>query len=214
MVTSSISGEGKSFVACNLAISLALAGKKVVLMEADMYKPKITSVFQLPNGPGLSEILAFDEQDTPPFEKVIYPTSENKNLFVIPGGRVPNHPTELLMNKQLESLMQYLTNRFDIIIIDAVPINPVSDAFIIGRYADFSLFVVRHAVTPKINLQALDSNLEVQRLKDVHIVFNAIKRRGWVTSGWGYGYGYGYSSNIGYGYFGKDQEKYHRPLKA
>ncbi len=207
MVTSSISGEGKSFVASNLAMIFALAGKKVVLVEADMYKPKLGSIFDLSDNTGLSDILQNENPDDIISKSLAHPVSMNNNLFVIPAGNVPESPSELLMNDKIDRLMKILENEFDIIIIDSVPVNPVSDAYIIGRFADITLFVVRHGVTPKTNIRLLDENMEMQRLKDVNIVFNGIKKRGFGTAGYGFVYGYGYNSNIGYGYFSKGNSK-------
>ena len=206
IVTSSISDEGKSFVACNLAITFAQAGKKVILIEADMYKPKISSIFNLSSNSGLSDILQNEKPDNIIFNKSIQATSVNKNLFIIPAGNIPFNPSELLMNDTFGLLMKNLEDQFDIIIIDAVPVNPVSDTFIIGRFADITLFVVRHNVTPKINIQMLDEDSDMQRLKNVNIIFNGIKKRGFGKSGYGFAYGYGYLNNIGYGYYGADNK--------
>jgi len=214
MVTSSISGEGKSFVACNLAITFAQAGKKVVLIEADMYKPKISNVFNLSHETGMSNNLLNEKTDDMMMYTTIHHTSVSKNLFVIPAGVVPDNPAELLMNDKIDVLFKNLENAYDIIIIDAVPVNPVSDTFIISKFADITLFVVRHAVTPKINIQMLDEDLLMQRLKNVDIVFNGIKKRGFATSGYGYTYGYGYTSNIGYGYFEKSKKKKRHDIKS
>jgi len=103
--------------------------------------------------------------------------------------------------------MKELENQFDIIIIDSVPVNPVPDAFTIGRFADITLFVVRHGVTPKENVLILDEDMKMQNLKNVNIVFNGIKRRGIATSGFGYSYGYGYNSKTGYGYYSEEEKK-------
>ncbi len=195
MVTSSISGEGKSFVASNLAISIAQIGKKVVLIEADMHKPKISKVFNIPNTAGLSDYL-LDEKE---IHYVIYSTKVHENLFVIPAGKKPDNPSELLMNDKLASLFQYLEDAFDVIIIDVAPISPVSDAYLLSEFADTTLFIIRHAHTPKMNTQRLDEDLVIQRFKHVDIVFNGIKKRGWGK--FGQTHGYGYNNNYGYGYF-------------
>jgi len=206
LVTSSISGEGKSFVACNLAIIFAQAGKKVVLIEADMYKPKISPVFHLKLNKGLSDLLNEKPENMMPGSS-IHATSLSENLFIIPAGEVPSNPSELLMKDNIEILMKDLENVYDIIIIDAVPVNPVADTYMISRFADITLFVVRHGVTPKINIQALDEDMEMQSLKNINIVFNGIKKRGFGTTGYGQAFGYGYTSNIGYGYYGKASKK-------
>jgi len=207
MVTSSIAGEGKSFVASNLAIVFAQAGKKVLLLEADMYKPKLSGVFNLSDNIGLSNFLENGEMDKATLGSLIHSTQVHKDLFVIPAGYIPDNPSELLMTGSIDSLMKKLESEFDLIIIDSVPVNPVADAFLIGKFADLTLFVVRHNVTPKVNVQMIDENTEMHRLKNVNIVFNGIKKRGFGTAGYGYKYGYGYTSNIGYGYFSKGDRK-------
>ena len=214
MVTSSIAGEGKSFVASNLAIVFAQAGKKVVLIEADMYKPSLSSVFKLPHNTGLSDSLQNAKTANSMLRSSIHPTVIHKNLFVIPAGNVPDNPSELLMNDKIDVLMKGLEDQFDIIIIDSVPVSPVSDTYIISRFADMTLFVVRHNVTPKVNIRILDEDMEMQRLKNVNIVFNGIKKRGVATAGYGYAYGYGYNSNIGYGYFNEADVKKKFDFKA
>jgi len=195
MVTSSIAGEGKSFVACNLAISIAQIGKKVVLIEADMHKPKISQVFDIPRASGLSEYL----QGRKEVAYIIYNAKINENLFIIPAGNTPNNPSELLMNDKVGSLFHYLENTFDVIVIDAAPISPVSDASLLSEYADTTLFIVRHGLTPKIQLQRLDEDPVMHKFKQVDIVFNGIKKRGWGKLG--PSYSYGYNNNYGYGYF-------------
>jgi len=206
MVTSSIAEEGKSFVAINLAVIFAQAGKKTVLIEADMYKPKLSSVFHLNTELGLSNILQHADLHTV-WVSSIHRTATQDNLFIIPAGNAPSNPSELLMNNNFSILMKELENQFDIIIIDSVPVNPVPDAFTIGRFADITLFVVRHGVTPKENVLILDEDMKMQNLKNVNIVFNGIKRRGIATSGFGYSYGYGYNSKTGYGYYSEEEKK-------
>jgi tyrosine-protein kinase Etk/Wzc len=195
MVTSSIAGEGKSFVACNLAISIAQIGKKVVLIEADMHKPKISQVFKIPSSYGLSDYLRGVKE----VDYIIYDAKINENLFVIPAGGIPKNPTELLMNDKIGTLFNYLEKTFDVIVIDVAPINPVSDAYLLSEHADLTLFIVRHSQTPKIQIQRLDEDPIMQKFKQVDIVFNGIKKRGWGKLG--PSYSYGFNNNYGYGYF-------------
>lgn len=206
MVTSSIAEEGKSFVAINLAVVFANAGKRTVLVEADMYKPKLGSVFQLKDNTGLSDILNWPDVQAM-WASSVHRTPSYDNLFVLPSGKTPENPSELLMGNGFNILMKELQDNFDIIIIDSVPVNPVPDAFTIARFADLTLFVVRHGVTPRENLLVLDEDLKMQTLKNVNIVFNGIKRRGIATSGFGYLYGYGFSSKTGYGYYNVEEKR-------
>ena len=103
--------------------------------------------------------------------------------------------------------MKELENQFDIIIIDSVPINPVPDAYTICKFATLTLFVVRHGITPKEKLLIIDEDPKMQDLKNVHIVFNGIRRRGIATSGFGHSYGYGHNGKEGYGYYGHQRAK-------
>lgn len=206
MVTSSMAIEGKSFVAINLAVVFAQAGKRTVLIEADMYKPKLSAALHLNDETGLSDVLETD-QPSSILESCIYRTATYNNLFIIPAGNAPSNPSELLMNSNFDILMKELENQFDIIIIDSVPINPVPDAYTICKFATLTLFVVRHGITPKEKLLIIDEDPKMQDLKNVHIVFNGIRRRGIATSGFGHSYGYGHNGKEGYGYYGHQRAK-------
>ncbi len=187
LVTSSISGEGKSFVCANLALSLALAGKKVMLIDLDLRNPKITEIFGLRSSKGAAEYL---EGDAETFE-VIKQTSYGQ-LFVVPSGKGNANPTELLLNGKLELLFSSLEEMFDYIIVDTSPIEPVTDAYVLSQYCDAVLFVIRHGFTPKTTVQLLDESNKIKALKNLAIVFNGVKSRGFTEKGYGYGYGYGY----------------------
>jgi capsular exopolysaccharide synthesis family protein len=193
LVTSSIGGEGKSFVSNNMAKSLASSGKKVVIIDFDMRNPKTSSLFNLHNSVGIKEYL----EGTKNAEDIIQKT-EYDNLFVIPAGEPAVNPTELLLSSVLGELFEYLENNagFDYIIADTAPIQPVTDAYIISEFCDTTLFVVRHRYTPKAMIKLLEENSKIKALKNLNIVFNGVKSRGILNKGFGYGYGYGYE----YGY--------------
>lgn len=191
MITSSISGEGKSFIAINLGMSLSLMDKKVVLIELDLRKPKLSEQFNVSRHAGLSNYLI----DKATIEEIIKPTG-TPNLSLIPSGPIPPNPSELISNGRLPDLMEYLNTHFDYILIDTAPVNPVTDAFIISPLCDVSLYVVRDSYTPKIFLKKLAEKLQTKSLKNPAIVFNGIKGKGFGKYGYGYGNGYGY----GYGY--------------
>jgi capsular exopolysaccharide synthesis family protein len=193
LITSSIGGEGKSFVSGNLARSLASSGKKVVLVDFDMRNPKTTRLFSLNEKSGIKEYL----EETKPAEEVIHQT-EHEHLYIIPAGAGAINPTELLLGSRLGELFEYLEKHFDYIIADTAPIQPVTDAYIVSDYCDVTLFVLRHRYTPKVMIQILDDNNKIKALKNLHIVFNGVKSRGFFgKAGFGYGYGYGYE--YGYG---------------
>lgn len=194
LVTSGISSEGKSFVAANMAIALALSDKKVVLLEMDLRKPKISHLFNVSREVGLTNYFIGDKDA----DHIIKSTQVSKNLFIIPSGAIPPNPSELIMNGRLEELLKYLETIFDYIIVDSAPASPVTDAYIISPMCDATLYIVRHTVTPKGLVKMLDENIG-RGLKNIAIIFNGVKSRGFGKYGFGYGYGYG-------GNYGYDQE--------
>jgi tyrosine-protein kinase Etk/Wzc len=187
LVTSSIAGEGKSFVASNLALSLALSGKRVVLLDMDLRSPKTTSIFNLEGEIGVAEYL----QGEASLDKLVKSSHVN-NLFVVPAGGVCENPTEFLINGPLYELFAYLERSFDYIIVDTSPIDPVTDAYVLSEYCDRTLFVIRHAYTPKTMVQLLDENNKIKALNNLAIVFNGVKKRGFIKGTYGFGYGFGY----------------------
>lgn len=190
LLTSSISGEGKSFIAINLGISLALTGKKVALLELDLRKPKLSEQFQVSRQTGLSNYLI---GKMPP-EGLVKQTSF-ENLYLLPAGPIPPNPSELISNGKLEDLLNDLEKTFDYIIIDTAPVNPVTDAYIISKLADVTLFVIRHDYTPKMFLQKLSEQHKIKNLKNPAIIYNGLKGKGVNKYGYGYGYGYGYTED-------------------
>jgi tyrosine-protein kinase Etk/Wzc len=194
LVTSSIPGEGKSFVAANLAISLALTDKKVVLLEVDLRKPKLSEIFGMTSSTaGISNFLIGEKEP----DEIIKRTEANPNLFIISAGPIPPNPSELILNGRIQELLTYLENAFDYIVIDTAPVSPVTDAYLLSQYCDATLYIVRHGYTPRIYLQLLDENNRVKGLKNLALIFNGVKARGIGKGGYGNGYGYGYG--VGYG---------------
>ncbi len=198
LLSSSVPGEGKSFLSVNLGISYSLTGLKVLLIGGDMRKPVLHKPFGISVRKGLSSYLSAAEG----LDKVIFP-SEFDNLFVMPSGVVPPNPSELLESKLFEDLLNELKGIYDVIIIDSPPLGLVSDAEILAQYCDMHLFVVRYAVTQK---EAVEEVLEKARVsgvfKNMGIIFNGIKPKGlgrYGYYGYNYNYGYGYG---GYGYYG------------
>lgn len=194
LVTSTISGEGKSFVTANLAVSLALTDKKVVLLELDLRKPNVSHLFDVSREVGLTNFFIGNKEA----DHIIKRTDVSPNLFIIPSGAIPPNPSELILNGKLDELLQYLDTIFDYILIDTAPTAPVTDAYILSPLCDATIYVVRHKVTPKGYIKMLDENAKVRGLKNLAIVFNGVKNRG--VGGVNYGYGYGYGKEYGYGY--------------
>jgi len=190
MITSGISGEGKSFIATNLAISLALTGKKVVLLDFDLNKPTLHHKLNIHGKKGITEYLKGEVG----LAEIIVHTPLNENLYFISAGKIPDSPTELIMNGMAPELFNDLDKQFDHIIIDVAPVGPVSDAYILSPYCDLTLYVVRHNFTPKTFLERLDINNKLNKLTNPAIVFNGVSQRGYGQS-YGYGYGYVYGDN-------------------
>jgi capsular exopolysaccharide synthesis family protein len=186
LVTSSVSGEGKSFISINLAESLAAGGKKVILLDLDLRNPKVSTEFSVDEEPGLSD---FMEGGWEPYE-IIKSTSQ-ENLFIAGAGRDSINSAELTFNKKLHDLFDYLEGVFDYIIVDSAPVNPISDAYILSEYCDITLYIIRHGYTPKAFIRLLDENNRIKPLKDLVIVFNSIKSRGIFKGQYGLDFGYG-----------------------
>jgi len=193
LVTSTLSGEGKSFVAVNLALSLALTDKKVVLLELDLANPSLSNKLDVSYDEGVSSYLRGECEP----EDIIKRTTANSNLFFLPAGPLPDNPSELLLSPKLKELINYLEEAFDIIIIDSAPASLLSDAYILSPICDVTLYVVKHKFTPKSYLERLDEDNTVNQLSNMRIVFNGIQSRGFTKNGYGYGYGYGYIHNNG-----------------
>lgn len=185
LITSSVPGEGKSFIASNLSISLAMTERKVVLLELDLRKPRLAEVFEVNKDGGISDYL----RGKIPVEDIIRQTKANGNLYLIPAGAIPPNPTELLLNGRLEKLLAYLDQHFESIIIETAPVSAVSDAYIISRLCDATLYVIREGVTSREDILNLDDNTKIRELKNPAIIYNGIKRVGLSK----YGYEYNYS---------------------
>lgn len=205
LVTSSISGEGKSFIALNLAMSFTLTGKRVGLMEMDLRKPKLSKYLGINRDPGISSYLIGKAGIEQIIKETKYP-----NLFVISAGPIPPNPTELILNTKFADMMAELKDKFDYIIIDSAPIGPVTDSQLISGYANATLYVARHAHTPKVFLRMIDDLYKQQKFNNMALIFNGLKPRGASLLGGGYGYGYGsYGYGYGYGYGGGDGYGYY-----
>jgi tyrosine-protein kinase Etk/Wzc len=187
LVTSSIKGEGKSFVSANLAVSLVKSGKKVALLEMDLHQPKINEMLQVEKVPGIAEYLELGVNESELFRY----SSIDPNLVIIPSGEPSEDPSELLVNGKLEILLDSLDKQFDILIIDSAPVMPLSDAIVIAPTCDLVLYVVRHNHTPKANIQMLDEHMSSHNIDNIAIIFNGVKNRGFGQAKYGYGYGYG-----------------------
>ncbi|MFL5744998.1 MAG: GumC family protein [Niastella sp.] len=189
LITSSVPGEGKTYISTNLATSLALAGHKVVLVDLDIRKPRTSALMGIDQQAGVAEFLEGSKKP----EEIIM-TTEHKSLFVVSAGRGEENSRELILSGRLDILIDYLNKRFDYIVLDASPIDPVSDSYTFSEFCDITLFVIRHNRTPKTMVQILDNNNKFKALKNPRIVFNGIRSRGILKGMYGYSYGYGYEN--------------------
>ncbi len=195
LITSCINGEGKSYIATNTALSLALLGKKVALVGLDIRKPMLATYFSLTNKGCLTSFLS---DDSFTLDDAIVPSGEHKNLDILPCGVIPPNPSELLQSDRLDLLFSELRKRYEYIIVDTAPVAMVSDTFLLDRVADMTLFVSRAGYTPTNLTEFINGAIADERFKNVACVLNGVKGK---KAGYGhYGY-YGYG-HYGYGYYG------------
>ena len=202
LVTSTVSGEGKSFISANLAISLSLLGKKVVIVGLDIRKPGLNKVFNIPRKEvGITQYLANPEKN---LMDLVQLSDVSKNLYILPGGTVPPNPTELLARDGLDKAIETLKKNFDYVILDTAPVGMVTDTLLIGRVADLSVYVCRADYTHKNEYTLINELAKKDKLPSLCTVINGLdlKRRKY---GYYYGYGkygkfYGYGKRYGYGY--------------
>jgi tyrosine-protein kinase Etk/Wzc len=197
-ITSYISGEGKTFVSMNISCTFAFTGKKVVLIGADLRKPKIAADFNIQNDVGLSGYLSGNVE----LNQIIKP-SGYENLDVILSGIEPPNPVELLEDSRMDKLIEELSGIYDYIIIDTAPLGLVSDYYAIMNKADMSIFVVREGYSRKKSIDLVNEVYEKHKIENFSILYNGVK----TGVGYGYGYGYGSYGGNGYGYFEKEVKK-------
>lgn len=209
MVTSTVSGEGKSFVSANTAISLSLLGKKVVIVGLDIRKPGLNKVFNLSTKEqGITQFLTDPKRN---IMDLVQQSDVNSNLFILPGGAVPPNPTELLARKGLEEAIEQLKQHFDYIVLDTAPVGMVTDTQLISRIADLTIYVCRADYTRKSEFSLVNELAATNKLPRISIAINGLdlKKKKY---GYYYGYGkygkyYGYGKRYGYGYgYGEHQE--------
>lgn len=198
LVTSFIPNEGKTFVASNVAYSFASLAKKTIIVGADIRNPQIKRYFHENMKYGLSNYLSNESIGV---DDIIDHT-ENAHLDFISGGAVPPNPAELLSRSRLEELFEVLRERYDYILIDTAPVSVVTDTLILSRVADMTAFVCRSRYLNKRCFKYINELAEEQRLPNMGIVINAVRKssQGQYGDGYGYGYGYGYGSGYGYGH--------------
>lgn len=205
LITSSHSGEGKTFCSINLALVFAMSNKKTLLMGFDLRKPALYKEFNVTNERGISSYLI----NKCTIDEIIKPTAI-QNLDVITSGPIPPNPSELISSAKADDLFKELKQRYEVIIVDTSPVGIVTDASLLMRFSDTNVYMVRHKFTNKKILASIVSDFASKGI-GLNIIFNdlIIRRKG---LGYKYGYGYGYGIGYGYGYgfnYGYGSKYYH-----
>ena len=192
LVTSTMPSEGKSWVASNLAVTFAQAGKRVALIDADMRKGRLYSIFGVEPRPGLSNYLSgyYENQESADIDKYLKKTDVN-NLYLLPAGNIPPNPSELLVRRQMRNLLEQLKNQVDLIIIDGTPSKLVTDAVILSRIVDSTIIVSAHNQTRKDDLERVIKDIKNVGGNIAGVVYNKIP-----VSSKKYNQTYYYSSNV------------------
>lgn len=202
LVTSTVSGEGKSFISANLAISLSLLGKKVIIVGLDIRKPGLNKVFNISRKEqGITQYLSNPEKN---LMDLVQASDVSKSLYILPGGTVPPNPTELLARDSLDKAIETLKKSFDYVILDTAPAGMVTDTLLIGRVADLSVYVCRADYTRKAEFTLINELAENKKLPNLCTVINGLdlqkKKYGYYYGYGKYGKYYGYGKRYGYGY--------------
>jgi tyrosine-protein kinase Etk/Wzc len=203
-VTSTISGEGKTFNAINLAGVIAFSGKKVVILDCDMRKPKIHIGFNVENNHGMSTLLI--GKDTT--EDCIMHSSL-PNLDFITAGPIPPNPAELIINPRMDHVIDYLKQKYDIIICDTPPVGIVSDGIPLMQRADYPLYILRANYSRKMFITQINKLIADNKVTNLSVILNGVelsKIKYGYGYGYSYGYGYGYGYSYGYGYYDDDDK--------
>lgn len=202
LVTSTTTGEGKTFIASNLAVSLALLGKKIVIVGLDIRKPSLKAFNLSHREQGISQFLANPEHTD--LMSLVQVSRINANLSILPGGPIPPNPTELVARESLSQAIDILKKHFDYIILDTAPIGMVTDTLLISRVANASIYVCRADYTHKADYTLINELSEQKKLPNLCTLINGLDMKK-KKYGYYYGYGkygkyYGYGKKYGYGY--------------
>ena len=192
VISSPVSGEGKTFVSVNLATVISMMNKKVLIVGLDMRKPRVHAILKAGNGHGMSQFLSGNAT----FEEVITPT-EIVNLWFAPAGPVPPNPAELVGSPRMAEFIARARNEFDTVIIDTPPVGIVTDALLLAQLANVTLFVVRQRYTTRGSVSLLDEIFRKGEMSNVAILVNDISASGY----YGYGLRYGYTLGYGHRYY-------------
>ena len=211
MITSSISGEGKTFIANNLATIYAMSGKKTLLVGCDLRRAKLHKEFNIENDKGVSTVLTKKHS----LSDCIKDTGID-NLSILSSGPSPPNPGELLSGVQVERLFENIKQKYDVVIVDTAPLGLVADSMMISKFVDSTVFVVRQNYTKRNLLKYVDDLYQNKKLSNISLVLNdSVVGSGAYGYGYVYGYGYGYGYGQAYGanygdndgYYDEDEEK-------
>ncbi|MBP1224052.1 polysaccharide biosynthesis tyrosine autokinase [Flavobacterium sp. 1355] len=198
MITSSVSGEGKTFCSINIATVFALSEKKTVIIGLDLRKPRLADEFNLTSNIGVVNYLIKQKS----LDEITHST-QIPNLDVILSGPIPPNPSELILSEVMKELIDELKQKYDYIILDTPPVGLVSDSLELAQYADVTLYIVRQNYTKKDMITLLNNRIKRGELSNASIVLNGYENKAKYGSGYGYGYGYGAYSN---GYHEEEQK--------
>lgn len=201
LFTSSVGGEGKSFVTLNIAASLALLNKRVIVLGLDLRKPKINEYLSAENQMGISNFLIGKAKVVDIIQKTNF-----DHVFFIPSGPIPPNPSELISNHRLSELFEELKYSYDYILIDTPPLGLVTDATLLAPYADVCFYLIRHDKTPNVYLANIHEINKKKVFKSFNLIFNGVNYK--KSADYGYGYGYGY------GYYGEDRKSWWKKLTS
>jgi tyrosine-protein kinase Etk/Wzc len=196
-VSSTITGEGKTFISANLASIIAISDKKVLLIALDLRKPRIDKIFGMSNAKGMSNFLIGESK----YEEIVVSTSI-KNLSYTPSGSIPPNPAELIDSPALGDFIEKAKKEFDYIVIDTPPVAIVTDALLISPVTDLYLFVVRQRYSSKNTIELIDELNHNKNIHSIGIIMNDISISGYYGYGLRYGYAMGYGYSYGYNYYG------------
>ncbi len=198
-ITSTTSGEGKSFISINLAAALSLSKKKVLLIGLDLRAPKVTEYLGIAERKGITNFIMNEETS---INDVKFSIPEIENLDIIASGVIPPNPAELLLMDRVKKLFEDVKQEYDYIIVDTAPVNLVTDTLLVSKYADMFLYVVRANYLDKRMLEVPQTLYREKKLPNMAIVLNDTD----IKKSYGYGYRYGY------GYFEKEKKTWYRKL--
>jgi len=194
LITSSFMGEGKSFISTNVGAVLAMSGKRTVILEFDIRKPKILKGLNMAESRGITNFVV----GTSNLDSYIMPVPQVENLYAISCGPIPPNPADLLLDSRISEIFEYVKKHFDAVIVDTAPVGMVSDAIVLGAFANTSIYIVRHNYTFKKQIRFINELYQENKLPKISIVINDVKAQKGYGSYYGYGYGYGYGQKNSY----------------